>query len=175
MSPHALSAILVEPPLHRDQILAKRAQHLAPSGGGGNDFIGIGGPDKRLWLLVVVDDEAVDVGLQIDDAFEDPAFEAALGEDGEETFDGVEPTGRGRREVKSPARMTPEPLNSLGVLVGGVVVEDGVDGLSGRDLTLDGVQEADELLMAVACMQRPMTLPSSTSKAAKRVVVPWRL
>ena len=33
---------------------------------------------------------------------------------------------------------------------GGVVVEDGVDRLTGRDLTLDGVQEADEFLMAVA-------------------------
>ena len=34
--------------------------------------------------------------------------------------------------------------------MGGVVVEDGVDGLASRDLALDGVQEADELLMPVA-------------------------
>ena len=38
----------------------------------------------------------------------------------------------------------------LGVFVGGVVVEDGMDGLSSRDLALDGVQEADELLAPVA-------------------------
>jgi hypothetical protein len=59
-----------------------------PTIGGGDDFVWIGGPDEGLWLLV-------DGGLEIDDAFEDAAFEAPLGEDGEETLDGVEPTGRG--------------------------------------------------------------------------------
>ena len=33
---------------------------------------------------------------------------------------------------------------------GGVVVDDGVNHLAGGDLALDGVEEADELLMAVA-------------------------
>ena len=47
-------------------------------------------------------------------------------------------------------RMTAQPGDHLGVLVGGVVVEDGVDGLAGGDLALDGVEEADELLMPVA-------------------------
>ena len=37
----------------------------------------------------------------------------------------------------------------LGVLVGGVVVEDGVDDLAGRHGRLDGVEEAQELLMPV--------------------------
>ena len=36
------------------------------------------------------------------------------------------------------------------MLVGGVVVEDDVDDLAGRHLGLDRVEEADELLMAVA-------------------------
>jgi hypothetical protein len=40
-----------------------------------------------------------------------------------------------------------QPFDHLGMLVGGVVVEDGVDGLADRDLALDGVQKADELLM----------------------------
>ena len=43
-----------------------------------------------------------------------------------------------------------EPSPHLRVLVGGVVVEDHVDHLAGRDLALDGVEKADELLMAVA-------------------------
>ena len=34
--------------------------------------------------------------------------------------------------------------------MGGVVVEDHVDDLADRDLRLDGVEEADELLMPVA-------------------------
>ena len=50
-----------------------------------------------------------------------------------------------------------------------------MDAPAGRDIGLDGVEEADELLVAVACMQRPMTLPSSTLRAANRVVVPCRL
>jgi hypothetical protein len=62
-----------------------------PTIGGGDDFVWIGGPDEGLWLLVVVGDEAIDGGLEIDDAFEDAALEAPLGEDGEETLDGVEP------------------------------------------------------------------------------------
>ena len=44
--------------------------------GGGDDFVWIGGPDEGLWLLVVVGDEAIDGGLEIDDAFEDAALEA---------------------------------------------------------------------------------------------------
>src|SRR6516165_7383557 len=39
---------------------------------------------------------------------------------------------------------------TAGCFVGGVVVEDGVDGLSGGGLALDGVEEADELLVAMA-------------------------
>ena len=35
------------------------------------------------------------------------------------------------------------------MLVGGVIVEDGVDRLSRRNLLLDGIEEADELLMAM--------------------------
>ncbi len=39
-----------------------------PARGGADDFVGIGGPDEGLGLLIVVHDEAVDGGLQIDDA-----------------------------------------------------------------------------------------------------------
>src|SRR6202171_2189380 len=88
-----------------------------PTIGSGDDFVWIGGPDEGLWLLVVVGDEAIDGGLEIDDAFEEAALEAPLGEDGEETLDGVEPTGRGGREMEAPARMTPQPFDHLGVLV----------------------------------------------------------
>ena len=43
-----------------------------------------------------------------------------------------------------------EPLAHFGMLVGGVVVEDRVDSLAGGNLALDGVEEADELLMPMA-------------------------
>ena len=48
--------------------------------------------------------------------------------------------------------------------------------LAGRDVPLERIEEADELLMPVAlAMLRPKTVPSSTSRAAKSVVVPLRL
>ena len=46
--------------------------------------------------------------------------------------------------------MPTEPLHDLRVLVGAVIVEDHVDDLTGRDIRLDSVEEADELLVAVA-------------------------
>src|SRR5680860_1075350 len=46
--------------------------------------------------------------------------------------------------------MPVEPPAHLRVLVGGVVVEDDVDELASGDFRLDGVEEADELLMAMA-------------------------
>ncbi len=45
--------------------------------------------------------------------------------------------------------MAAEPLDDLGVLVGGVVVDDGVHQLAGWRPGLDDVEEADELLVAV--------------------------
>ena len=81
---------------------------------------------------------------------ENAALETTPGEDGEEALDGVEPAGGGEREVERPAGMSAQPFDHLGVLVGGVIVEDGVNRLASRDLALDGVEEADELLMSVA-------------------------
>ena len=46
--------------------------------------------------------------------------------------------------------MAGEPSLHLGMLVGRVIVDDRVDDLAGRDRRIDGVEEADELLMAVA-------------------------
>ena len=110
-----------------------------PSGGSGDDFLGIGFPDEWFWLEIVVEHEAVDGGLKVDDAFEDAALETTPGEDGEEALDSVQPTGRGRSEVECPPGMSTEPFDDLGVFVRGVVIQDDVDGLVGRDLTFDGV------------------------------------
>ena len=52
--------------------------------------------------------------------------------------------------MECPSRMTFEPSSNIGMLMGGVVVDDGVDGLSHRNLVLDSVEETDELLMAMA-------------------------
>ena len=78
-----------------------------------------------------------------------PRLQAAAGQRGEEGLDGVQPGAGGRREVEGPARVPGEPGADLGVLVGGVVVEDGVDQLAGRHRGLDPIEEADELLVPV--------------------------
>ena len=58
---------------------------------GGDDLIGVSGPDEGLGIMVGLFDEAVDRGLELDDRAEDAALETALGELGEEALDGVEP------------------------------------------------------------------------------------
>src|SRR5271155_1326420 len=62
----------------------------------------------------------------------------------------VGPGGRFRRVMEHEAGMPFEPGPHLGVLVAAVIVEDDVDELAGRDLCLDRVEEANELLMPVA-------------------------
>jgi hypothetical protein len=47
---------------------------------GGDDFVRICGPDEWFWPLIMIGVEAVDGGLEIEDAFEGAAFEAAFGE-----------------------------------------------------------------------------------------------
>ena len=62
-----------------------------PASDCGDYVVGISLPDERSGFLVMLGDEAVDGGLQIDDGVEDAVFEAASGELGEEALDGVEP------------------------------------------------------------------------------------
>jgi hypothetical protein len=42
--------------------------------------------------------------------------------------------------------MIGEPFEDVGLFVGGIVVDDGVNDFSGRHGALDGVEEANELL-----------------------------
>ena len=120
-----------------------------PASDGGDDFIRISCPDERLWAFVVLGKELTDGGLKVDERLEDTTFETALGQPGKETLDGIEPGTRGWRKVEGEARVPDEPLAYFAVLVGGVVVEDDVDRLSGGHLRFDQVEKADELLMAV--------------------------
>ena len=55
--------------------------------------------------------------------------------------------------------MAIEPFVDLWVLMGGIIVEDDVDGLLGRNLRLDLVEETDELLM-------PMLLHAASNDLA---------
>jgi len=121
-----------------------------PTFDGSDDLVWVGGPDEGPGVDVCLGEEAVDGGLEVDDGSEDATFEAPAGELGKIAFDGVEPARRGRCEMEDEAGMATEPGVHLGMLVGGVVVEDDVDNLAGGDLGLDEVEEAYELLVAVA-------------------------
>ena len=123
---------------------------MVPTFDGRDDFIGIGGPHEGLGVIVGFLQEAVDGSLEIDDRAEDPAFEAAFGQFGEEALDRIEPGGRGRGVVEDKAGVPVEPGPNLGVLVCCVVVEDDVDDLAGGDVGLNRIEKANELLMAVA-------------------------
>jgi len=123
---------------------------LKPSVSCADDGVWVCAPDEGLGVLVVLVEEAVDGDLEVDDGSEHAVPEASPGELGEEAFDSVQPRGRGRGEVEGPARVSLEPGADLGVLVSGVVVEDDVDDLACGDVALQRVEEADELLMAVA-------------------------
>ena len=135
------------PPFDR---LVDRIQRLVRTPDGGDDFVWIGNPLEGLRVGVVIVEEAVDGGLEVGDGSKHAAFEAALGQDGEKAFDGVEPRGRGRREVERPSWVARQPSSHGWMLMGGVVVDDRVDRLPGGNLALDGVEKADELLMPMA-------------------------
>ena len=110
---------------------------MVPASDGGDDFVGIGGPGEGLGHLVGLLDEAVDGDLQLVDGAEDAALQSSFGELGKEALDGVQPGVGGRHEVEGEAWMPVEPGAHLRVLVGGVVVEDDMDGLADRGLGFD--------------------------------------
>ena len=78
---------------------------------------------------------------------EDATFQSSPRQLGEVAFDRVEPRGRGRRKIERPTRVSGEPLTDLGMLVGGVVVDDAMDKLAGGHRCLDRIEEADEFLV----------------------------
>ena len=97
----------------------------------------------------MLDQEAVDGGLKVDEGMKHAAFESTVGQPGEEALDGIEPrTGRWRK-VEGETRVAVEPLANLGVLVSGIVVEDDVDGLAGGHPCFDQIKKANEFLVAM--------------------------
>src|SRR3954452_2947471 len=107
-------------------------------------------PLEGPWDGVGLREETIDRGLKFNDRAEHAALETPFGEFGEKAFNGVQPRCRCGREVKAPPRMASQPRLDLRVLVGGVVVDDGVDRLVLWHGGLGGIEKADELLMAVA-------------------------
>src|ERR671925_937988 len=91
-----------------------------------DDAVRVGGPDERFGSAIVLLQVAVDGGLEVDQGVESATLEAAAREGGEECLDSIGPGARGRGEMEGPAPMAGEPSANLGVLVSGIIVEDGV-------------------------------------------------
>jgi hypothetical protein len=98
---------------------------------------------------------SVDCGLEIDDRVEAAAADAPTGQAGEEVLYRVQPRCRDWGKVERPSRMPLQPSLHLGMLMCGVVVDDGFDRLVGGHLAINGVEEADELLMPVPLHAAP--------------------
>ena len=113
---------------------------MVPSFHGSNDLVWIGGPGKGFGVFVGLCDEAIDGGLEIDERMEDVAFEPPSCEFGEEALDGVEPGGGSWREMEDKPLVAIKPGADLWMLMGGVVVEDDMNGFSRRSLGIDHVQ-----------------------------------
>ena len=94
-------------------------------------------------------------------------------QDREPDFNLIEPGGPRRREVEMNVRMAPEPAIVPG-LVGVEIVEDDVNGrvgVSGDDIIMKSRNSMRRRRVLCAAV----TLPVATSKAANKVLVPWRL
>ena len=138
---------------------------------GSDDFIRIGDPVKRFGVFVGFGDEEIDGGLEINEGVEDTTVKPPPGEFGEETFDGIElgeetfdgiePRTGCRGEGENKPLVAIEPGPDLWMLMGGVVVEHDMDGLVFGNLSVDRVQEADELLMPVTLHIAPDHGPMS--------------
>ena len=89
---------------------------------------------------------------EVIDRAQDASCEALPSALGEEAFHGIEP---GAGEVGGwkwnvHRGCSASQASTRGCFMGGIIVEDGVDHLAGRDGPLDGCDEADELLMPMA-------------------------
>jgi len=91
-----------------------------------------------------------------------------------DTFNQLEPRSTGQGEVHVNTRVARQPRLNRGVFVHGVIVGDQMDGLALGDLAINQTKEPQPFLVPMA-RQVEMREPSATLRAAKSVVVPWRL
>src|ERR1043166_1371970 len=137
--------------------LVFRLIHLKPVGEGDasstvldDDGVWFGGPDKWLGVLIAMLNPIGDGRFEVGYAGEGTAADALARDLGKQPLDEVEP-GRGcRREVQGEARVALEPALNRRCLVGGIVVEDQVQGGVLRYLPVGRLEERHELLGTMA-------------------------
>src|SRR5262245_6209188 len=117
----------------------------------GEDVGGGGRPGEGPRAGVVGGNEGADPGDQFLGAGKRTAPDLTAGQDREPALDLVEPRGVGRGVMGMEARPRREPSADLGMLVGGVVVDDEVDVEMARHRTIDALEKGQEFLVAMAC------------------------
>ena len=148
---------------------SKRFERTARTGDFCEDFFRRFGPDEGLGVSIVMVEVLVDGRFELGNGGEDAASDAVLGDQAEEALDLIEPGGRGRGEVQVKARVLGQPCLNVAMLVRSVVVEDEVEIAFLRRLPVDGPQEAQELLMAVALHALPDHRASGDIERGKQV------
>ncbi len=61
---------------------------MAPAMYGGDDLVGIGGPDEGFWVAICLGEVSVDGCLEVDDRAEGATLQGPLRERGKEGLDG---------------------------------------------------------------------------------------
>jgi hypothetical protein len=114
------------------------------------EIVGGGGPGEGPRADVVGGHKGGDPSDQLLGAGEGATADRAAGQDREPALDLVQPGGVGRRVVDLEALPLGEPGADLGMLVGGVVVDNEMDVEPSRHGRVDAFEERQEFLMAVA-------------------------
>ncbi len=103
--------------------------------------------------------------LKVGDGFENAVSDGPSGQDREEILESVELRSGCWGEMVRPTRIVRQPLQKLRMLVRGVVVDHGVDHLSGRNGALDAIGAVPGL--RVLSRSKP-SAPSSAERRCRR-------
>ena len=97
-------------------------------------------------------DEVVDSGDQMFHAPETPPADGLLGDEPEPAFHLIEPGRVGGSVVDLEAGPLCQPESYLGMLVGGVIVDDEMNIETFRHRLINALEELKELLMTMTCL-----------------------
>src|SRR4051794_7077083 len=129
---------------------AEGRQRLSPTSHLSDDAIRICGPDERLRTFVGLRQKTIYGRLEVDDPAKGASLQPLAGKLGEEALDRVQPGCRRRGEVKVKSRVPWEPSTNLGMLEGGVVMDNQMQVQVRRGSAIDLLEEANELLVPVS-------------------------
>lgn len=100
----------------------------------------------------------------------------SAGDDREEAFDGID-LGGGLGEMENPARITGQPFQCLGMLVGGVVVDDGWTTLpigTTRSTVLKNLMNSLQMNSLLGLRVLSRSSPSTPCFGVAHLAVPYR-